>query len=196
MRNEPMNRLTRSHLKHRFFVQRQGGPAFQPGGILEYFEDLKREPNTGYGPKDFFEIASTYVAIAILSITALLLSGCGIKGSPVPPAYVKPPAVSDLQYQVAGNQLNLTWSVPFMQPTDNSTIAGAKVFRMKQSLKNIACQDCPRTFALMSKIPARSGTMQFQDTLDKAFGYYYKIVLYDAGDQNGEDSNIVYVRIQ
>ena len=134
--------------------------------------------------------------VLILILMVVGVSGCGIKGAPVPPVYAKPPGVSDLNYQMDGNQLNLTWSVPFMQPTDNSTIAGAKVFRMKQSLKNIACQDCPRTFALMSKIPARSGTMQFQDTLDKAFGYYYKIVLYDAGDQNGEDSNIVYVRIQ
>jgi hypothetical protein len=32
--------------------------AVQPAGILKYFEDLKREPNTGFGPKDIFEIDS------------------------------------------------------------------------------------------------------------------------------------------
>jgi hypothetical protein len=46
---------------------------------------------------------------------------------------------------------------------------------------------------LMSKIPARSGTMQFQDTMDKGFVYYYKIVLYDAGNHDGESSNIIRI---
>ena len=49
---------TRSHLKIRILVQGQGGAEFQPAGILEYVEDLKRGPNAGIGPKDFFEIAS------------------------------------------------------------------------------------------------------------------------------------------
>jgi len=40
-------------------VQSQGGFKFQPAGILRYFEDLKREHNTEFGPKDNFEIASS-----------------------------------------------------------------------------------------------------------------------------------------
>ena len=40
-------------------VQGQGGTEFRPAGILKYFEELKREPNTEIGPKDFFEIASS-----------------------------------------------------------------------------------------------------------------------------------------
>jgi len=39
-------------------VQDQGGIAFQAAGILEYFEELKRNPNTDIGPKDIFETAS------------------------------------------------------------------------------------------------------------------------------------------
>ena len=39
-------------------VQDQGGAEFQPAGILKYVEDLKRDTNTGIGPKDFFEMAS------------------------------------------------------------------------------------------------------------------------------------------
>jgi len=49
---------TRSHLKNRILVQGCGGAAFQTGGILEYFEDLKRGSNKDIGPKDIFEIAS------------------------------------------------------------------------------------------------------------------------------------------
>ena len=41
-------------------VQSQGGLKFQPAGILQYFEDLKREHNTEFGSKDIFEIASKH----------------------------------------------------------------------------------------------------------------------------------------
>jgi hypothetical protein len=33
---------------------------FQTGGILQYFEDLKHGTNKEFGPKDIFEIASSY----------------------------------------------------------------------------------------------------------------------------------------
>ena len=137
--------------------------------------------------------AYAYVVIIILIVPLFLILSCGIKGSPVTPGYTKPPAVSDLQYQVTGNQLNLTWSVPPKHTHDNYTIAGVKVFRLKQALKNMPCQDCPQTFTVIRKIPARSGTMQFQDTLEKGFVYYYKLVLYDTGNRDGEESNIVRV---
>jgi len=35
------------------------GAEFQPEGILNYVEDLKREPNAGTGSKDILEIASS-----------------------------------------------------------------------------------------------------------------------------------------
>ena len=112
----------------------------------------------------------------------------------MPPGYASPPAVRDLQYQVTDDQLTLIWSVPPTKDgTKKQTVAGARVLRLKQSLKNTPCQDCPPVFTLIKKIPARSGTMQFQDTIDKGFGYYYKIVLYDTGNKTGEESNIVYV---
>ena len=50
--------VSRSHLKNKILVQSQGGLKFQPAGILQYFEDLKREHNTEFGLKDIFEIAS------------------------------------------------------------------------------------------------------------------------------------------
>ena len=55
--------LIRSYLKKRILVQGSGGREVQPGGILEYFEDLNRAPNKYIGPKDFFEMASIYHAL-------------------------------------------------------------------------------------------------------------------------------------
>jgi hypothetical protein len=48
----------RSHLKNRILVQGRGGAECQTGGILEYFEDLKRGTNKDIGPKDIFKITS------------------------------------------------------------------------------------------------------------------------------------------
>jgi hypothetical protein len=50
--------VNRSHLKNKILVQSQGGLKIQPAGIPKYFEDLKREHNTEFGPKDIFEIVS------------------------------------------------------------------------------------------------------------------------------------------
>lgn len=133
------------------------------------------------------------LVMASLILVVFGVSGCGIKAPPIIPGYALPPVVSDLQYQLVDNQINLTWSIPPKRAIDNHTIAGVKVFRLKQALKNRPCQDCPLTFTIIKKIPARSGTMQFQDTIDKGFAYYYKIVLYDAENHNGEDSNIVHL---
>jgi hypothetical protein len=52
-----LTQATKSHLKNKILVQTQGGLEFQSAGILKYFEDLKRELNTGFGLKDIFEIA-------------------------------------------------------------------------------------------------------------------------------------------
>jgi len=52
---------TRTYLKKLILVQNQGGREVQPGGILEYFEDLNRAPNAEFGPKDFFEMGSKYL---------------------------------------------------------------------------------------------------------------------------------------
>jgi hypothetical protein len=38
--------------------------------------------------------------------------GCGVKGPPVPPRQPPVPAVSDLAYEVAGQAVMLTWSLP------------------------------------------------------------------------------------
>jgi hypothetical protein len=42
----------------KYQIKYRGGAEFQPAGIHQYFEDLKRGTNKEIGPKDFFEIAS------------------------------------------------------------------------------------------------------------------------------------------
>ena len=70
-------RMVRSYLKKRILVQNdaklmpnvvQGGREVQPGGILEYFEDLNRAPNAEFGRKDFIEMASSSVIARSLNV--------------------------------------------------------------------------------------------------------------------------------
>jgi len=121
------------------------------------------------------------------------VSGCGVKGPPTAPGYTKPPIVRDLKYQVTENRLTLTWSIP-SGTNSSKVVASANVYRLKQPLDNTPCPDCPKAFRMIKKIPARSNGMQFSDSLEKGFGYYYKIVLSDSGDRGGEDSNVVHYK--
>jgi len=64
----------RSCLKNRILAQGRGGAELQTGGILEYFEDLKRGTNPagkGGRPKDVFEIASKTALYAFLIIVLI-----------------------------------------------------------------------------------------------------------------------------
>jgi hypothetical protein len=59
--DKKFSKIARSHLKNRILVQGRGEAEFETGGILQYFEDLKRGTNKDTGPKVIFEIASNIV---------------------------------------------------------------------------------------------------------------------------------------
>jgi hypothetical protein len=44
-----------------FCFKIKAGPQFNPQAYFKYSEELKRRPNTEIGPKDFFEMASSFV---------------------------------------------------------------------------------------------------------------------------------------
>ena len=124
------------------------------------------------------------------------MSGCGVKGPPVSPDYTALPVVRDLAYQATHNQIELTWTIPSGTDANTAAIVRAGVYRLKQPLGNISCPECPQTFTVIARLPARSGIMRFTDTIEKGFQYYYKIVLSDTGKQHGGDSNIVHYRYE
>jgi predicted small lipoprotein YifL len=124
------------------------------------------------------------------------MTGCGVKGPPVSPDYSELPVVRDLAYQASQNQIELTWTIPTGADANTAAIVRASIYRLKQALGNISCPECPQTFAVIARLPARSGIMKFTDTIEKGFQYYYKIVLSDTGKKHGGDSNIVHYRYE
>ena len=130
------------------------------------------------------------VLIMILLICGII--GCGVKGPPVPPGYSDPPRVGDLTYQVFGDDLVLTWTLPASDGTQNTKVTRADVYRLKQPIGKQDCPDCPQIFKRLARLAARSGNMTYTDTITPGFQYYYKTILIDTTNQSGGDSNIVH----
>ena len=98
----------------------------------------------------------------------------------------------DLSYQVQGDALVLSWTLPTAAGRQVAKIASAGVYRLKRPMGKRKCPDCPQVFERVAKLVARSGTMTYQDTVLPGFQYYYKIRLFDTTDRSGGDSNIVH----
>jgi hypothetical protein len=135
-----------------------------------------------------YKIKNSIIAI----ISTSVFFACGVKGPPVVPGYIEPPTVRDLSYQVSGDKLVLSWTLPTAVGRQVAKIASAGVYRLKRPMGKRDCPDCPQVFERVAKLAARSGTMTYTDTVSPGFQYYYKIILFDTSDRSGGDSNIVY----
>ena len=136
---------------------------------------------------------SSYLTRLALAIVAgALLANCGVKAPPVPPDYTPPPAVTDLGYTLEANgSVMLSWSLFKKERSKGSKVQGARIYRSKDSLENPECEDCPRIFNMVKDIPLEQGNMIYREPLQKGFRYYYKILIYDEGNLESADSNVV-----
>ena len=74
-----------------------------------------------------------------------LLAGCGRKLPPIQPGTYPPPAVRDLAFQVRGEEVVLSWTVPAGSPDKDSPAVGFKVLRSRQTEQEVAeCQTARR----------------------------------------------------
>jgi hypothetical protein len=131
-----------------------------------------------------------WIPIAVAGVA--FLTGCGVKAPPVPPDYTPPPAVRDLGYTLEANgSVLLSWSLIGKERPSGTKVQGARIFRSKDALDNPECDDCPRIFNLVKDIPLEQGNMLYREPLQKGFRYYYKLVIYDEGNLESADSNVV-----
>ncbi len=178
-----------------------------------YFEDLKRGPNAEIGPKDIFEIASSYcqgntrepmviprhlkLLVSLLLIVGLNLSSvsCGIKGPPRAPQREEPPAVTDLHHRIENQQVVLTWSVPSKENRRQDDLAGFTVYRSKVTLAEADCKNCPIQFKAIGNVPLmkkdRSESILFSDILESGYRYIYLVRGYGKRQMISADSNLI-----
>jgi hypothetical protein len=130
--------------------------------------------------------------IVLILVFGILLANCGVKAPPVPPNYAPPPAVTDLGYTLESEgSVVLSWSLSGKERDKGAKVQGARIYRSKDSLENPVCEDCPRIFNSIKDLPLEQGNMVFRDPLQKGFRYYYKIIIYDEGNLESADSNVI-----
>lgn len=128
-----------------------------------------------------------------------LQAGCGKKTPPVPPRRYRPPAVTDLSYQLDAQALTLSWSIPATRGGDAAAPVGCFVYMAKEPLVNTDCPDCSEPFSPVADLQIQkdaSGniltrTMTYTGMLAQGFMYTYKIACYARDGGLGADSNIV-----
>jgi len=144
-------------------------------------------------------IGLRWVILSVLFVG--LQAGCGKKTPPVPPRRYQPPAVTDLSYQLDGQALILSWSIPETRDGDAAAPVGCFVYKAKQPLVNADCPDCSEPFSPVADLQIQkdaSGkiltrTMTYTGVLAQGFIYTYKIACYARDGGLGADSNIVNI---
>ena len=130
--------------------------------------------------------------VVMVTAIGILLSGCGVKAPPVPPDYTPPPAVTNLGYTLESDgSVMLSWGLSGPERDKGAKVQGARIYRSKDSLDNPACENCPRIFSMVKDLPLEQGSMLYREPLQKGFRYFYKIVIYDEGNLESPDSNVV-----
>jgi hypothetical protein len=138
-----------------------------------------------------------YAAILVSVLLAGMLSGCGRKLPPSPPAKFMPPVVTDLAFQLEENRVTLNWTVPQIQDKDQPPPAGFRVFRARQVAAEEGCSSCKPDFRQTGDVTSKGkkpgSPLHFSETLLPGYKYVYKVVAYDAKGFEGKDSKSIEV---
>lgn len=133
-----------------------------------------------------------------LALPLLSAAGCGKKTPPVPPGQRVPLPAVQLEKDIEGSTLTLTWTIG--QVNGKETIwQKFSVFRSITDARESACDSCPIVFQYLTDIPVTGreadarGKIQlrFQDQLEEGFHYIYKVTGYSTDNPDGHDSNLV-----
>lgn len=128
-------------------------------------------------------------------ITILFITACGVKGPPVLPRQIQPPAVSDLKAELKEGILNLTWTIPKSENKKAAT-AGFTVYRSKTPISKADCEKCPVVYQGIGTFPLNAGDIKrggvrYSESLEKGFRYIYKVTGHTDQGVYSEDSNVV-----
>ena len=130
-----------------------------------------------------------------------IITGCGVKGPPVPPRQVVPPAVNDLIKSIDGNTLRLTWAIPGEKEIFTSGDAGFIVSCSKTLLSEPYCKDCPVRFTRVADIPIETedlekkeeGIIKYSEILEKGYRYIFKVNTYLKDATSSDSNRVIFV---
>jgi predicted small lipoprotein YifL len=137
---------------------------------------------------------SLILFLGVAIFLTCMMAGCGKKGPPVPPRQTKPPRITDLSATIAGDKVQLSWTVERPLPHG---LDGFLVYRSKTALSEPICETCPIVFQRIADIPIKDkntgkfkgGKMTYVEDLEKGYRYIYKVNAYMENKETGKDSN-------
>lgn len=138
------------------------------------------------------------VCLVIMTAWMVLFSACGKKAPPIPPTYVAPPVVTDLQVVIENNTATLQWPVPEWEGKDENALAGFYVYQSQIVLSGDECPECPMRFkkAATVRIDKNKAGGSYKVPLDNGFRYAFKVSAFTDGGSEGETSDIVTVELE
>jgi hypothetical protein len=136
--------------------------------------------------------------LLILLLWAFVGTGCGVKGPPVAPRSVPPPAVTDLAYDILESTLELQWTVPAIASKRDAPFDGCVVNRAIRSFEETQCRTCPIPFNRVADLPVpliskkgKPARMNYSETLTPGSNYVYKVNCYTENGRFSADSNLI-----
>ncbi len=101
----------------------------------------------------------------LLIFFAILVSGCGTPGAPLPPSLRLPKPVDDLQAIRKGNKVLLSWRQP-IETTDRQGIKGETVTRICRSYRTQVQASCQNVVAELKSSPSATASAQRVQQID------------------------------
>ena len=149
-----------------------------------------------------FKCKSIVHLFSFIFFLFLVVSGCGVKTSPVPPKSVAPDAIGDLRYTVEQGVATLQWSVPKGKAAGTAGLAGFLVYRATTPSDQPICDGCPVLFRQIANISAEpyllddaeSKVATYRQELESGLWYLFKVIAYAKNGQRGPDSNRVEIK--
>lgn len=129
----------------------------------------------------------------------ILCSECGKKAPPVVPEATVPPAVKDLEAEIIGDKVRLTWSVPKKADKAFDGLGHFGVYKYMSHSSAEMCTGCPIPFEHFldiklddpKQVRVEGDRIICHDDVEADHRYAYKVVVYHKSGGVSEDSNIV-----
>ncbi len=137
----------------------------------------------------------------VLFIVFLFSAGCGRKTPPVPPEPPRLPEIVDARIEKQNRHVELSWMIAEDSGAGRDNIAGFFVYRADVSPMLADCDNCPRNYRQVARVPFRDGRdnperWYLKDYPPPQAASFYKIRSFRASGATGPESEAIGVVVE